>query len=251
MHTCTVGACDREISNKAKSLCDPHYKRLWRTGDVQADVPLQTPRARPIPVRDFPDGTRECQSCARRLPLTDFHSDARAPHGRRKTCKPCRISVETDRYWEDPEAVRARMQQYRADNIDHVRKRDMARYEREKPKRIALASEASHRRRASMFGRKHERGITTTALRRIDGDECCFCGVTMIFASFPRGQRPDAMATLEHVIPLSKGGTHTWDNAALSCWRDNITKGAATEGWTVRAGHRLAAEEACPPRALA
>lgn len=244
MHMCTVNDCDRPIKNKANKLCDPHYKRLWRTGDVQAGTPLLTPRARPIPVRDFPDGTRECHTCSRRLPLSDFHADAKAPGGRRKTCKPCRIEVETARYWEDPESVRVRVKQYRAENIEVLRETERARYERHKPQRIALATEASHRRRASMYGRKHERGITTLALRRIDGDECCFCRITMVFASFPKGQRPDNLATLEHVIPLSKGGAHTWDNVALSCWRDNITKGAATQGWTVRDGHRLSSEQA-------
>lgn len=32
-------------------------------------------------------------------------------------------------------------------------------------------------------------------------------------------------ATLDHIIPLSKGGTHTYDNVAACHWRCNMVKG--------------------------
>lgn len=32
-------------------------------------------------------------------------------------------------------------------------------------------------------------------------------------------------ATLDHVIPLCKGGTHTWDNVRAAHWRCNMLKG--------------------------
>ncbi|MBD8028157.1 HNH endonuclease [Ureibacillus sp. Re31] len=31
--------------------------------------------------------------------------------------------------------------------------------------------------------------------------------------------------TIEHVIPLSKGGSHSWDNVKLACWKCNTLKG--------------------------
>lgn len=36
-------------------------------------------------------------------------------------------------------------------------------------------------------------------------------------------------ATIEHIIPLSKGGTHTWDNVAPSHYRCNMEKGDSTD----------------------
>lgn len=48
--------------------------------------------------------------------------------------------------------------------------------------------------------------------------------------------------TVDHVIPRSKGGTHTWANVVLMCHRHNNTKGdQALEslGWTLK----------CRPRA--
>lgn len=32
-------------------------------------------------------------------------------------------------------------------------------------------------------------------------------------------------ATLDHVIPLARGGTHTWDNVKASHWLCNMQKG--------------------------
>ena len=31
-------------------------------------------------------------------------------------------------------------------------------------------------------------------------------------------------ATLDHIIPLCKGGTHTWDNVAAAHWKCNMDK---------------------------
>lgn len=39
-------------------------------------------------------------------------------------------------------------------------------------------------------------------------------------------RKPNWMAaTLEHIVPLCKGGTHTWDNVSVSHLRCNLMKG--------------------------
>jgi 5-methylcytosine-specific restriction endonuclease McrA len=133
------------------------------------------------------------------------------------------------------------MRDHRAANPDHIRAREAARYERHRDKRIELAVEASHRRRARMQDAPTEPGITVTYLRRRDGDACCYCGVVLVFGRYPKGQRPDNLATLEHRIPISRGGGHTDANCALACWRCNIGKGGMTEDeWNAkRTGRRL------------
>lgn len=54
----------------------------------------------------------------------------------------------------------------------------------------------------------------------------------MTFRSTKRGEgsRPDNLATLEHVVPISAGGEHTWENVVLACWRCNITKNKTLPG---------------------
>lgn len=55
-----------------------------------------------------------------------------------------------------------------------------------------------------------------------DGWICCICQEII-----DKKLRGDAWmrATLEHIIPLSKGGTHTYDNVGASHWRCNMERG--------------------------
>jgi 5-methylcytosine-specific restriction endonuclease McrA len=47
---------------------------------------------------------------------------------------------------------------------------------------------------------------------RRDSHTCQYCGSTKHL-------------TLDHVLPRSKGGTHTWDNVVAACERCNASKG--------------------------
>lgn len=237
--TCTVSGCDREISQRTLGLCRPHYHRVWRDGSADLSSPILPPRAKPVPVKDFEDGTRECQECKARKSLDEFHKDVRSPGGRRKTCKMCRVDREARRYWVNPDGHRERMRAFRSENIEHVRAREARYYEQNREARIDAAVANAHKRRASLYASRRDAGISRKSLRLLDGDCCCYCGVSMIFASFPKGGRPDNQATIEHIVPLSRGGSHTWGNCALACWRCNITKGARDGDWRIRFGHRL------------
>lgn len=224
--TCSAGACDRPVVNGINRLCGAHYSRLWREGAAKPEVPLAPPRSRPLPVQDHADGTRTCQECQARLPLDSFHNDSRGPGGKRKTCKTCRTARETARYNADPEAARAKMRKFRQENLDHVRAREAAAYERHRERAIASAIAQTHVRRARMAGRPYDRGISVSALRKRDGDRCYYCQVKMVFKSFPKGNRPGTQATLEHIEAIARGGSHTWNNCVLACWSCNIGKGA-------------------------
>lgn len=239
--SCTVPNCARVDVVGSSDFCYPHYKRAIRGTDLTQ--PLREAHTAPIPVRDLPNGDRVCQGCGMEMPLTSFHRDKRGPKGYRKTCKICRVARETVRYWSNPESHKLRMRDFRTRNIEQVRAREARYYEDNRDARIEGATEASHRRRASLYAAPRDRGITRSALRKMDGDDCCYCGTVMAFASFPKGERPDEQATVEHVVSLSRGGSHVWANCTLACWRCNISKGARDGGWRIRRGHRLAIEE--------
>lgn len=239
---CSVDGCARAVVNGRLVLCDPHYKRVWRDPAADLTAPIAPERARSKPAVDLANGMRQCLECGEVKPRVEgFHRDKASPGGYRKVCKPCRISVETRRYWADPASVSKRVRDYRAANPERVRARDAEYYQKHRDARIDAATEASHRRRASAVAGHRDRGISKRVLRQIDGDKCCYCSVDMIFKSFAPGERADNQATLEHVVALSRGGTHTWDNCALACWRCNISKGARDGHWRIREDHRLGA----------
>lgn len=62
--------------------------------------------------------------------------------------------------------------------------------------------------------------LTRSAVFARDGGRCVYCGA--------------AATSLDHVVPRSRGGTHTWDNVVAACARCNHLKadrGIHDLGW--------------------
>jgi 5-methylcytosine-specific restriction endonuclease McrA len=58
------------------------------------------------------------------------------------------------------------------------------------------------------------RRLSRRAVLSRDGFRCQYCGSTK-------------RLTLDHVVPVSRGGTNTWDNVVTSCAPCNVRKGAS------------------------
>ena len=61
-----------------------------------------------------------------------------------------------------------------------------------------------------------------------DGWRCRLCGVPT--PKRLRGLRVANAPELDHVVPLARGGTHTWDNVQCACMHCNRSKNATTRG---------------------
>jgi len=57
--------------------------------------------------------------------------------------------------------------------------------------------------------------FSRTALYYRDNGECQYCGTPLTIKS----------ATIDHVLPASKGGKTSWDNCSIACEKCNFTKG--------------------------
>ena len=65
--------------------------------------------------------------------------------------------------------------------------------------------------------------LTRKAVFARDGGRCVYCGA--------------AATSLDHVVPRSRGGSHTWDNVVSACGRCNHVKAdraVADLGWRMR-----------------
>lgn len=70
---------------------------------------------------------------------------------------------------------------------------------------------------------KYDKGITLEKLYKRDHGICYLCGKQLnLNAPYNDPLAP----TIEHVIPIIKGGTHTWDNVRLACRSCNNKKGS-------------------------
>ena len=103
------------------------------------------------------------------------------------------------------------------------------RYIKDREKRIALATEHSHLRKARKKKTKTERGISKLALKKKFGTKCYYCAKEMDFSVGAGRKFNRDMATIEHLIPLARGGEHTFENTVLACRHCNISKNAKSE----------------------
>lgn len=80
---------------------------------------------------------------------------------------------------------------------------------------------SDHVLRAKMHGVEYDRSITLDKLIERDGLTCYLCGKTCDTSDKRWGSFGPDYPTIDHVVPLSKGGTHTWDNVRVACGECN------------------------------
>ena len=82
----------------------------------------------------------------------------------------------------------------------------------------------SVRHRVRKYGGEYEQGITLGKLVRRDGMRCYLCGKECDWNDRRWGNLGPDYPTIDHVIPLAKGGGHTWSNVRVACARCNSDK---------------------------
>jgi 5-methylcytosine-specific restriction endonuclease McrA len=92
----------------------------------------------------------------------------------------------------------------------------VSRFRSAKPDSVAQhRANANHKRRARLVQGEFE-NVDIDALYERDGGVCQIC-----MTEVPRG-----LATIDHIIPLSRGGGHTYDNTQIAHRVCNSKKGA-------------------------
>ena len=86
-----------------------------------------------------------------------------------------------------------------------------------------------HRLRAKKYGVGFEKGITLHALVRRDGLTCALCGGLCNWKDVRQGYCGPTYPSIDHIIPMSKGGEHSWNNVQVAHRLCNSSKGARTE----------------------
>lgn len=133
---------------------------------------------------------RLCPSCHTHKSPQDFPTD-RPDGSRRRTCLSCQAAAYRERYHRD---------------------------DRRRALQIAYSLNGTVLRRDPQATALDPGRLAALILNAL---ECRYCGLRNHSAG--RGFQVD------HMIPLSRGGAHTWDNLALSCARCNRAKWDSTE----------------------
>lgn len=185
---CSVGSCPEVV--KARSWCAAHYARWQKSGTVgSADT-----RKWKAPVVD---GSKLCGDCAHWKPLADYNANSHKT-GPKSMCRECE---------------RARNAAWREANPTYWQE-----WQKANPQETR---DIANRRRAKKVSGEYEKIDRDTVFER-DNFECHICTEPIdMDAKFPHPLSP----TLDHVIPLNKGGGHLYSNLAAAHFRCNVIKG--------------------------
>jgi 5-methylcytosine-specific restriction endonuclease McrA len=108
---------------------------------------------------------------------------------------------------------------YRIENRDKLNEYDRA-YRKNNPDRMKLINKAHSNTRRSFgyVGVKILQRVYEDNIKKYGTLTCYICSEPIIFGN----------DTLEHKIPLSRGGTHKFSNLAIACLKCNLKKGTKT-----------------------
>lgn len=89
---------------------------------------------------------------------------------------------------------------------------------------------SNHRHRAHIFGVAYESGITLKKLVARDGLTCAICGKKCDWGDHSWSEYSGPMyPSIDHIVPMSKGGGHTWSNVQVAHLICNSYKSDSTE----------------------
>lgn len=222
--TCSVEGCER--TPKGRGWCAMHYHRWHRHGD-----PLHLERVRrlapasgvcsvegcgkPHRTRGWcvahytrwqrhgdplggvqpvtrPNGLRRCVTCKTELPLAEFYVTPSRKDGVASECKAC---------------IKANYRRWRKANPEKARANDA----RKRARKARVPNEVVEPVR--VFAR--------------DGWICQICGQPVDRSvGFPHPASP----SVDHIVPLSRGGPHVYANVQTSHLRCNLRKGRCLSG---------------------
>ena len=215
--TCKWPGCD--TIPYGRGFCKPHHHKSWRVGHIAE--PWLTYEARQA-ARVAAAASQECRwpECAERkikaYALCISHYRRAAVIGDMsepwklwrpsRACESCGAQitdpVHNQRFCSTPCFTR----DYRQRNLGKLR---------------VTGRENSRRRHAQKLSTQVDR-FTDKDVRDCHGDDCYLCGKSIDYAAlFPDPKSP----SLDHVQPLSKGGSHTLDNCAFVHLVCNLRKG--------------------------
>ncbi len=164
--------------------------------------------------REIGIDVKQCYRCNEAKLVTEFNKKSSKKDGLHHLCKTCHRAQTREAYGRRREAHIVHMSAWKKDNRERAREIDRTGSWKNRERKIAMHVDANRKRRACVRTGKIDAGITMSKVYTRDKGICMICKEVC-----PRGD-----ASLDHIVPLSKGGSHTWDNVQLAHFNCNSRK---------------------------
>jgi hypothetical protein len=142
-------------------------------------------------------------------------------------------TAENTRRWraENPEKVKENRRRYMAENADKIRE-DRRRWEAENPDKVISNRSLKNQRRRARMRDAFIEDVPPLEIFERDNWQCQIpgCRFPGVPARLDAGRYGPLLASLDHIIPLSKGGKHERSNLACSHLQCNQVKQDRVEG---------------------
>ncbi len=168
---------------------------------------------------------KKCTMCGRSKELTEFSPDKRKKDGRQARCKKCMALVKVQAYKEDPEVYRGRSRTNRKEHPEKIvewnrkNKGYQATWWRNHPELRRAKDQRRRARKKSADG-----DFTPEDIARIYTSQegrCAYCNIEL-----------NGVYHIDHIYPLSRGGSNWPSNLACACPKCNLSKSDKTlEEW--------------------
>lgn len=177
--------------------------------------------------------SKPCSRCKQIKLFTEFNKQTKAADGRQSKCRQCEVEVRRDYYLRNKDREIARVSKWhkttekgKANRLIHGNKSGIPRKpakprayvpvaEQSEKTRIRLQAKGakSRMKRRANFRDAEKKLITNSDLKRLLRQPCIYCGSS---------QR----ISIDHIIPLARGGRHSIGNLAPACFDCNTRKSA-------------------------
>jgi hypothetical protein len=166
-----------------------------------------------------PGGLRPCLKCGQPKEDSEYGRHPHRKDDKHYYCKAC-VRVASKAWYNQNKARHAAAtREWYTANPERARELDRLRYAADPVKYKVRHADANRRRRVATFLADIDVGITLDKVFERDEGTCQICRLPCL-----RQQ-----ASIDHVTPLSKGGSHTWDNVQLAHHTCNARKGSRSQ----------------------
>ncbi len=167
-----------------------------------------------------------CCTCGNRKSVSEFHRNKSTKTGYAKNCKVCARAAHK-KYRDSAKGTATKTAYRETETGQKARKKAVDRYNASDARyNNSIKYRRSAKGVATMALRRHERQAAVStgdkvdllAMYESDNMKCHYCGISLTHG------HETYMPTHDHIVPISKGGSHTLSNLVTSCRACNCAK---------------------------